>query len=70
LVTERLLTAAEVAELLWVPTSWVREHTRREGGIPHLQLGRYKRYEGETVLAWLEDQRSGNWRRHEPKASA
>jgi hypothetical protein len=32
-VTERLLTASEVAEMLNVPVGWVREHTR-SGGDP------------------------------------
>jgi excisionase family DNA binding protein len=66
---DRLLTAAEVAELLAVPTSWVREQSR-EGDLPCLRLGRYVRYEREEVLAWLEDQRSGRWRRHEPTPPA
>ena len=52
-MSERLLTAAEVAELLNVPTSWVRDHTRA-GAIPHLPLGRYVRYRREDLLAWLE----------------
>jgi excisionase family DNA binding protein len=51
---ERLLREEEVAERLSVPTSWVREHTR-SGAIPHLTLGRYKRYREEDVLAWLEE---------------
>jgi excisionase family DNA binding protein len=52
-VTDRLLTAAEVAELLSVPTSWVRESTR-SGAIPVVELGRYRRYREAAVLAWLE----------------
>jgi excisionase family DNA binding protein len=52
-VSERLLTAAEVAELLAVPESWVREHTR-DGSLPRVQLGRYVRYHREAVLTWLE----------------
>ncbi len=52
-MSERLLTAAEVAELLAVPESWVREHTR-DGSLPRVQLGRYVRYRREAVLAWLE----------------
>ena len=47
-MTERLLTAKEVAELLAVPESWVREATR-EGRLPHLRLGRYRRYEREAI---------------------
>jgi excisionase family DNA binding protein len=70
-VTDRLLTAEELAELLSVPVSWVREHTR-SGQIPHVQLGRYRRYRREAVLAWVEEQEAGGaaWRKHKPKATA
>jgi excisionase family DNA binding protein len=68
-VSDRLLDAGEVAELLHVPESWVREQTRKDG-IPHLRLGRYVRFEREAVIAWLEEQRAGRWRKHEPKVSA
>jgi excisionase family DNA binding protein len=57
-MSERLLTAGEVAELLAVPESWVREATR-EGRLPHLRLGRYRRYERTAIEAWLADQRGG-----------
>ena len=53
-VTDRLLTADEVAELLTVPVSWVRESTR-SGAMPHVELGRYKRYRRDAVEAWLEE---------------
>jgi excisionase family DNA binding protein len=66
---DRLLTAGEVAELLSVPESWVRQETRA-GHLPHLELGRYRRYDREEVLGWLEGQRAGQWRRHQPKAPA
>jgi excisionase family DNA binding protein len=65
-MTERLATADEIAELLAVPTSWVRAETRA-GRIPHLALGRYKRYDRDAVLAWLEQQRAGQWRKHVPR---
>jgi hypothetical protein len=52
-----------------VPESWVRQETRA-GRLPHLALGRYKRYDPDAVLAWLEGQRAGQWRKHEPKAPA
>ena len=64
-MTDRLLEAHEVAELLAVPVSWVRAETRA-GRIPHLALGRYKRYERQAVLDWLEEQRAGQWRKHRP----
>ena len=53
-----LLTAAEVAELLAVPESWVREATRAER-IPYLPLGRYRRYSRAAIEAWLEEQQAG-----------
>jgi excisionase family DNA binding protein len=65
-VSDRLLTAREVAELLSVPVSWVRQESRADR-IPHLRLGRYVRYDREAVLAWLEQQQCGHWRRHQPK---
>lgn len=55
-MSERLLIAKEVAELLAVPESWVREATR-EGRLPYLALGRYRRYERGAIEAWLDDQR-------------
>jgi excisionase family DNA binding protein len=58
-----LLTAGEVAELLAVPESWVREATR-SGRIPHVCLGRYRRYEREAIEAWLVEQRGGHARAH------
>ena len=64
-MTERLLTAGEVAERLTVPESWVRAETRA-GRMPCLELGRYRRYEWDAVVAWLETQRVGQWRKHKP----
>lgn len=64
-----LLTAGEVAELLSVPESWVRQHTR-SGAIPHLVLGRYRRYRRDDVLSWLETLTTGNgpqFRRYAPR---
>ena len=49
----RLLTAAEVAALLSVPKSWVYEQAR-EGRIPVVTLGRYRRFREEAILAWVE----------------
>ena len=53
-MTERLLTANEVAELLSVPVSWVRESTR-SGAMPCVRLGRYVRFDLAAVEAWLEE---------------
>jgi excisionase family DNA binding protein len=57
-VSERLLTAPEVADLLAVPESWVREATR-EGRLPHLKLGRYRRYQRSEIESWLQSQKAG-----------
>jgi excisionase family DNA binding protein len=51
-VSDRLLTAAEVAEILSVPERWVRDASR-EGRIPTVKLGRYRRFRREAVLAWI-----------------
>lgn len=63
-----LLTAAEVAALLSVPTSWVYGETRA-GRIPHVALGpRYRRYERDVIEAWWRDLRRGPtpYRRYAP----
>jgi excisionase family DNA binding protein len=49
-----LLTAAEVAELLGVPRSWVYEQSRL-GRIPTVTLGRYRRYRRETIEEWVRE---------------
>jgi excisionase family DNA binding protein len=48
----RLLTAREVAQRLGVTTAWVWAQTRA-GQIPHVQLGRYRRFREEAIEAWL-----------------
>jgi excisionase family DNA binding protein len=53
-MTDRFLTADELAERLSVPVSWIRESTR-SGAIPHVQLGRYRRYREADVMRWLEE---------------
>jgi excisionase family DNA binding protein len=50
--TESLLTADEVAALLQVTTPWVYAQTRA-GLIPHVALGRYKRYRRSAIEDWL-----------------
>jgi excisionase family DNA binding protein len=63
---ERLLSATEVADLLAVPVTWVREATRA-GRLPHVRLGRYARYERDQVLVWVTQQRSGRARTSTPR---
>lgn len=53
IVEERWRTAEEIAELLAVPVSWVREHTRA-GNVPHYYFGRYPRYRESEVREWAE----------------
>jgi len=68
-VSDRLRTAGEIAEMLSVPVSWVREHTR-SGQIPHVELGRYRRYREPDVLAWLDELAAGGgprFRRYHPR---
>lgn len=67
-MADRLLDASEVAKLLHVPTSWVREHTR-SGAIPHVALGRYVRYVETDVRTWVEGLKAGGgpaFRKHQP----
>ena len=65
---DRLLDAAEVSDLLAVPVTWVREHSRN-GHLPHVRLGRYVRYRQEAILEWLaeQEQTGAAWGRHVPK---
>jgi excisionase family DNA binding protein len=67
-MSDRLLDAKEIAELLNVPEGWVREHTR-SGLLPCVPLGRYRRYDRADVLAWVEEQKVGGaaWRKHRPR---
>ena len=55
---ERLLTADELAERLGMKTEWVWAQARA-GRIPHVRLGRYRRFRESTVEAWLRDLETG-----------
>ena len=54
-----LVGAADIAQLLKVPISWVYERTRRRGveRMPHFKLGKYLRFSKEEVLEWLHKSR-------------
>ena len=54
----RLLTADEVAVLLGVPKTWVYAETRA-GRMPHVTLGRYRRYRREALDAWIAERERG-----------
>jgi excisionase family DNA binding protein len=64
---DRLLTDAEAAELLAVPKSWVGE-AARAGRLPHVMLGRYRRFDRADLLAWLKENKAGASRR--PRGAA
>jgi excisionase family DNA binding protein len=66
---DRLLTDAEAAELLAVPKSWVGE-AARAGRLPHVMLGRYRRFDRADLLAWLEENKAGGAPRRRPRAAA
>lgn len=48
----RLLNVDEVAERLGVTKDWVWAQARA-GRIPHVQLGRYRRFREEALEEWL-----------------
>lgn len=59
-MTDRLLNADDVAELLGVPRGWVYQESRA-GRIPCVTLGRYRRYRREALEGWLrENERGGH----------
>ena len=51
---DRLLTADELAERLGMKTEWVWAQARA-GRIPHVRLGRYRRFRESAVEAWLRE---------------
>ena len=48
-----LLTAEEVAALLGIGVDWVWEQAR-QGRIPHIRLGRFRRFRRQAIQEWLE----------------
>jgi excisionase family DNA binding protein len=59
---DRLMVGAEVASLLNVPESWVRE-AGLDGRLPSLKCGFYRRYRRQDILDWLERQGATEGRR-------
>jgi excisionase family DNA binding protein len=50
----RLLTVGDVADRLGVTQDWVWAQARA-GRIPHVQLGRYRRFREEALETWLDE---------------
>jgi excisionase family DNA binding protein len=50
------LTVQEIAAFLKVPVSWVYQRTRQsgDGGIPHIKLGKYCRFNQDQVMQWIK----------------
>ena len=48
----KLLTAEQVAEQLGMTTDWVWAQARK-GAIPHVKLGRARRFREDAVDEWL-----------------
>jgi excisionase family DNA binding protein len=57
-VDDCLLVAGDVARMLGVPRTWVYAETRA-GRLPHVKVGRYRRYRREAVEAWIIDHEGG-----------
>ena len=55
-VSQTLRTADEVAERLQVPKTWVYR-AAREGYLPSVRCGRYRRFDDRDVERWIEQQR-------------
>lgn len=55
---EKLLTSAEVAEILGKSMAWLARQRWQGGGIPYRKIGRHVRYQQTVVLQWLNEQPS------------
>lgn len=55
---DSLMTTAEVAELLRVSVSWVRQHSSgtRQPALPAVRFGAAVRFRRSAVMAWIEQQ--------------
>jgi len=55
---DKLLTSAEVAELIGKSQAWLARMRWAGGGIPYRKIGRHVRYQRSVVLDWLNQQPS------------
>jgi excisionase family DNA binding protein len=61
-VTDRLLTAEEVADRLQLPVDDVHQLAKRDR-IPHLRLGHNAlRFRAKAIDRWLEEEERGDFR--------
>src|SRR5215471_8418782 len=58
-IVKPLLTAQEVAALLKVKPSWVYAQARADR-IPHVRLGRYTRFDAESIASWTAERERGS----------
>lgn len=56
-MTDELMTADEVAQRLRVPRSWVYL-AARQGDLPSIRCGRYRRFDGSDVDEWISKQKA------------
>ena len=58
-LADELLTVEDVAALFRVPKSWVYERTRRRGAdrLPFIKLGKYVRFEEQSLRQYLASRR-------------
>jgi excisionase family DNA binding protein len=63
-----LLTAEEVAARLRVPKSWVYR-AAREGDLPSVRCGRYRRFDEGDVENWISRQKGTPVREHRERSS-
>ncbi|MBT3368125.1 MAG: helix-turn-helix domain-containing protein [Nitrospina sp.] len=54
-MAEKLLTVKQLAERMQVKEGWVYRQIRL-GTIPVLRSGKYRRFQWEKVLQWMESQ--------------
>lgn len=69
-MTGWLLTAEDVAARLQVPKSWVYAESRA-GRMPHVKLGRYRRYRPEALDRWVAGLEAGPvpYRKYRPSGA-
>jgi hypothetical protein len=57
-----LLNAKQAGTLLNLPASWLLSEARA-GRVPNVQLGKYRRFKRDDLLAWIDGRAAGPRRR-------